>query len=427
MSTDSFDWPRLLRRWSANVFASGVAENLPDSARKQEWLGFPPASEAQITAAEHRFKIPLPPSYKAFLRVSNGWRRPTHFIDLLLPVEQIDWFRKSHKDWIKAYTVPATLDPGQAPDAEYFGYGEHASDFKTSHLKETLQISQVGDAAVYLLNPQVISKDGEWEAWFLANWLPGVRRYRSFVEMMQAEYHQFAGTEWEAPVGVVGELPDEYVGSPGSPKRRVKKRMRPAEPKILNKALSKWTADELLSFLQNPDFDIIHGECLEGLAMMGDRRAIEPLFAALSKGDAAAAHWLKKLTPDRLQETLLQLLADWKSIPYIVHVASAILTEFRDERAVPLLVQIMGNDQREWEFVTNYVAAGIAQFGKAGFEALIDQLEQKSPIVRRRAAVGLLSTNRPEARAVCERLLADSDSEIRKIAELGLNVLPPNR
>ena len=70
------------------------------------------------------------------------------------------------------------------------------------------------------------------------DWLPGLRCYRSFQEMMQSGYYQFAGSYGEMPVGVVGELPDEYVGSPGSPNRRIKKRRRPAEPKILNKALS---------------------------------------------------------------------------------------------------------------------------------------------------------------------------------------------
>ena len=47
------------------------------------------------------------------------------------------------------------------------------------------------DSAIYLLNPKVVTPDGEWEAWFFANWLPGAARYRSFVELMQAEYRSF--------------------------------------------------------------------------------------------------------------------------------------------------------------------------------------------------------------------------------------------
>jgi hypothetical protein len=187
MGTNNFDWQSFLRQWSGDVLASSLAGGMPESVRQSGWLGLPPASEEQIADAERRLRIPLPLSYKSFLRVTDGWRRPTRSIDLIRRVDQIDWFRKAHKDWIKAYSIPATIDPGGVPDAEYFAYGEHASDFKSSHLKEMLQISEVGDAAVYLLNPQVISKGGEWEAWFLANWLPGVRRYRSFREMMQSD------------------------------------------------------------------------------------------------------------------------------------------------------------------------------------------------------------------------------------------------
>ncbi len=46
-------------------------------------------------------------------------------------------------------------------------------------------------SAIYLLNPQVVTEEGEWEAWFFANWLPGAARYRSFQEMMEAEYQDF--------------------------------------------------------------------------------------------------------------------------------------------------------------------------------------------------------------------------------------------
>lgn len=52
-------------------------------------------------------------------------------------------------------------------------------------------ISAVGDSAVYLLNPEVRTPSGEWEAWFFANWNPGACRYRSFWEMMQRECQSF--------------------------------------------------------------------------------------------------------------------------------------------------------------------------------------------------------------------------------------------
>jgi hypothetical protein len=51
-----------------------------------------------------------------------------------------------------------------------------------------LEISDWGDSAIYLLNPQVVTVDGEWEAWFYAPWNIVPARYRSFWDLMQAEF-----------------------------------------------------------------------------------------------------------------------------------------------------------------------------------------------------------------------------------------------
>src|SRR5882672_5195623 len=188
-----FEWRGFLQQWSRDLLASPLAAGLPDEVKQSQWAGFAPASEEQIAAAEKRLKIQLPPSYRDFLRVSNGWRNTTNFINRVRGTQEINWFRKTNRDWVDAYAGPMSWgDAEDISDNDYFGYGKFIQEFKPAHLKETLQISEEGDAAVYLLNPQVISKDGEWEAWFLANWLPGVHRYRSFLEMMQADYHQFA-------------------------------------------------------------------------------------------------------------------------------------------------------------------------------------------------------------------------------------------
>ena len=53
-----------------------------------------------------------------------------------------------------------------------------------------VQVSDVGDG-VYLLNPEAVTPDGEWEAWFFANWVPGARRYPSFAHLMRDEYLTF--------------------------------------------------------------------------------------------------------------------------------------------------------------------------------------------------------------------------------------------
>jgi hypothetical protein len=77
-------------------------------------------------------------------------------------------------------------------EIDYRVYGPDANQpepFK--YIDNVLEVSEVGDAAVYLLNPQIVTPEGEWEAWFFASWSPPVSRYPSFWEMMQAEYQKF--------------------------------------------------------------------------------------------------------------------------------------------------------------------------------------------------------------------------------------------
>ena len=84
-------------------------------------------------------------------------------------------------------------------DEEYGVYGEdqETGSLRLEYLETAFQISERERAgtAVILLNPQVVTEEGEWEAWYLAHWLPGAARYRSFWELMEAEYESFTTTE----------------------------------------------------------------------------------------------------------------------------------------------------------------------------------------------------------------------------------------
>jgi hypothetical protein len=135
-----------------------------------------------------RLGMRLPPSYRAFLKTSNGWRFPSISIFDLLPAGKLAWFRQKNQDWIDAYVGPsADLPP--ISDKEYFVYGakQDCVKFRTAYLQTALQISAESDGAVVLLNPKVVTSDGEWETWFFANWLPGAVRYRSFAEWLATE------------------------------------------------------------------------------------------------------------------------------------------------------------------------------------------------------------------------------------------------
>lgn len=202
---NSFNWEKFLRQWSRDLLESieDVHEELPAEVIKSGWLGYPGATKEQISLTETRLGIALPPSYREFLQVTNGWLQTTPFIYKIWSTEEIEWFAVRHQAWIEAFVErygdncrnslqPQLITPSIS-DEEYLIYGDtqDCSKLRLDYLSTALEISDRGESAIYLLNPQIIAEDGEWEAWFFGNWLPGADRYKSFREMMQAEYEHF--------------------------------------------------------------------------------------------------------------------------------------------------------------------------------------------------------------------------------------------
>lgn len=183
------EWKTFLTEYNRELLSyEQVVEALPRELIKAGWLGYNGAPEPEMAATEKRLATHLPPSYRAFLKASNGWRFPSVSILSLLPAAKVAWFREQNQDWIDAYIGPsAELPP--ISDKEYFVYGakQDCVKFRTEYLQTALQISDVGDSGVVLLNPKVVTPQGEWEAWFFANWLPGTVRYHSFAAWLADE------------------------------------------------------------------------------------------------------------------------------------------------------------------------------------------------------------------------------------------------
>lgn len=181
------EWKAFLTEYSQELLADDrLRPDLPLEVVESGWLGYAPASEETIVAAETRLGTQFPPSYRTFLRASNGWRVIDPFIWNMWPCAQIAWFKERNQEWIDAYVEPTRQRPPLS-DAEYLVYGD-AQDtvrFREEYLQTALEISDRGDDAIFLLNPKTVTPDGEWEAWAFANWYPGARRYRSFREMME--------------------------------------------------------------------------------------------------------------------------------------------------------------------------------------------------------------------------------------------------
>jgi hypothetical protein len=170
---------------------------------ESNWLGFPGAREWQIDAAEARLGTKLPPSYRDFLKTTNGWRQIKDWLPAsaghFLSAEEMDWFAIKHLAWLQGWMEGVKSGEAQygpsppIPDEQYFVYSpdQSSTDLRDEYLETALAISEEGDAAICLLNPKIVTAEGEWEAWFFANWHPGAVRYRSFREMMEAHYRRF--------------------------------------------------------------------------------------------------------------------------------------------------------------------------------------------------------------------------------------------
>jgi hypothetical protein len=194
-AAQEYNWQEFMARWSRDMLASRhfadhldiLGSEYPDEYKDEVlasgWLGYPPATDMQIEATEKRLGLALPPSYTSFLKVSNGWRAIDDFINRLWPVEEINWLASTDPDYVTSWVEASA---GQAEPL-----------YESRYIASTLQISDIEYAgtAVLLLNPKVVNPSGEWEAWFMAHWVPGANTYPSFWEMMQQCHSSFIYVE----------------------------------------------------------------------------------------------------------------------------------------------------------------------------------------------------------------------------------------
>ena len=194
---ETWNWENCLKQWSrrqielTNDYEETKAQ-LPLDVLESGDLSCPGATEEEISMAEARLEITFPPSYRNFLKFSNGTRSTV--IDMeeygvrLYSTEEIDFYADCDQEtidtWIKTHQ---NCEP--ITDEEYLNYGKEPSDivFRIEYLQTALLISSGDPREFYILNPQIVTSNGEWEAWALANYPLAVVRYRSFWEMIEAE------------------------------------------------------------------------------------------------------------------------------------------------------------------------------------------------------------------------------------------------
>jgi hypothetical protein len=161
----------MLKRWGDAILASGEFPELAGATN----AAFPPATESAIAATERRLGINLPPSYRAFLKVSDGWWvTGTAGPIRLWGVEQIGRLGDLDPELVSIWGGLAGGDGDPCDDP---------ARLPNAHLAGAIKISDDNDG-FYLLNPAIEPEPGEWQSAFFANWVPGAECQPSFAAMM---------------------------------------------------------------------------------------------------------------------------------------------------------------------------------------------------------------------------------------------------
>ncbi|WP_406723674.1 SMI1/KNR4 family protein [Streptomyces sp. GD-15H] len=150
--------------------------------------GRPGADEAAIAAAEERLGRRLPPSYREFLAVSDGWRvDQTAGVYRLGGAADIGWFQDPY-DMTPLYEQNLDDNPRQE-DVLLAGMWQRA-----------LRLETDSDMSYALLDPGDSDQDGEWALYVYKGW-GGERpdRYPSFRAYMEAMYRGFHSARAERP------------------------------------------------------------------------------------------------------------------------------------------------------------------------------------------------------------------------------------
>ncbi|WP_405610082.1 SMI1/KNR4 family protein [Streptomyces sp. NBC_01508] len=184
--TTEFDWRPFLLRWSGEW--SDWSDSRSDdetrsegdeAARQGRWLGFPPASEERIVAMEKRLGRQMPPSYRQFLKVSDGWQHAGGFVWLLAGTTDARWHdNESGLADMFEEDLDEDAGPDERRDAEIWRRG--------------LQLEVESDATYVLMDPEDVDEDGEWAVYTWAGWRAAPpERYANFAEFMRDMHREF--------------------------------------------------------------------------------------------------------------------------------------------------------------------------------------------------------------------------------------------
>ncbi|MFF4656596.1 SMI1/KNR4 family protein [Streptomyces sp. NPDC001381] len=176
-------WRGFLERWSAEWADAWDPEQSPGErdreALRERWLGSPGADEARMAAVEERLGCRLPPSYRAFLEVSDGWRHAGGFVSVLAGTGEIRWSED-------------VAGLGQALREELDEDSPREEVLAAAVWERALRLDVESDATYVVMGPDDVDAAGEWAVYVWAGWRAAPpERYGSFREFMEAMHREF--------------------------------------------------------------------------------------------------------------------------------------------------------------------------------------------------------------------------------------------
>jgi hypothetical protein len=167
------EWRAYLQAFSDDVLTYDADDLVYATAQQRaaRWLGAAGAHETELSRREAELGVVFPPSYRNFLRTTNGWTHLGPFVHELLQADEVDWFPIKEPEFLRGW--------------DGFDWPEIVT------ARRSLVISGAADGAYVYLDPHDVGVHGEWAAWWYAHWEAEFTRYSSFSALVEAQWASF--------------------------------------------------------------------------------------------------------------------------------------------------------------------------------------------------------------------------------------------
>lgn len=198
-------WTELLRRWSAEAitYADEIRLDVSSEMRESGWIGAPPARPQDIAAAEAYLGRRLPPSYRDFLAITDGWPAFSFDFGRLRRLSEVDWVAAANP---RLYKVVC----------ETFGDDVSPDDEDGSPLMNNALLLSTGHDN-FLFDVRRVAADGEWGTATWTSWGPGAGHqrpsFRAGLEAHYANFVRFAAVDSATHEEIADQVEDAYQRS----------------------------------------------------------------------------------------------------------------------------------------------------------------------------------------------------------------------